>query len=145
MYHTYMSNRSKKILHKPKSRLSSISALTISSMSLLAFFTPHLASAQGNVSDLVIAFQKIINLLIPLVASLALLAFFWGLAKYIFNAGSEEDQKQGKKIMIAGVIGLFLIAAIGGIIDFIALALGVGGDNFITPPTIMYNGGDGIG
>lgn len=118
----------------------------------VAWLTPLAASAQG-ISGLISDAQGLINQLIPLAASLTLLAFFWGLAKYIFNAGSEEAQEQGKRIMVGGIVALFLIAAVGGIIDYLVTALGLEGGANISPPSIinldstemMYNRGDGIG
>ncbi len=104
---------------------------------------PEVAIAQeGNLNTLISSLNDIVQQLIPLVASMALLGFFYGLAKYIFNAGDEEAQDQGKRVMIGGIIALFLIASIGGIIDFIGNALGIptsGGE--ITPPTINTGGG----
>ncbi|MEX2369194.1 MAG: hypothetical protein WD552_02250 [Candidatus Paceibacterota bacterium] len=97
----------------------------------------------GNIQSLIASFGGIISSLIPVVASIALLAFFWGLAKYIFQAGSEEEKGKGKQIMIAGIVSLFLIAAIGGIIDVLGDILGVNTGENITPPSIEYNGGDG--
>lgn len=129
-------------------------------MFLLAaiFSLPHVVHAQEGVSGLIESLQGIINQLIPLVASLTLLAFFWGLAKYIFNAGNEDAQEQGKRIMVGGIIALFLIASVGGIVQFMADAFGFNTGANIPPPTInldtgdsvdtlasVYNGGDGIG
>lgn len=111
------------------------------------FLTPFLVSAQGidDFSDLVTELQGVVNLLIPLVASLALLAFFWGLAKYVFHAGNEETKDKGRRVMIGGIIALFLIASVAGIIEFIATALDINTGESIDPPRIMYNEGDGIG
>jgi len=115
------------------------------------------ASSEG-ISGLITQFGNIINQLIPLVASLVLLAFFWGLAKYIFNAGSEEEQEKGKRIMVAGIIALFLVASVGGIIDFIAKSLDIDTGTTISPPRIseqlntslddpdmVYNGREDVG
>ncbi|MEX2514999.1 MAG: hypothetical protein WD335_02645 [Candidatus Paceibacterota bacterium] len=105
---------------------------------------PQLAHAQEGVSALITSLGNIVNQLIPLVASLSLLAFFWGLAKYIFNAGSDEGQQQGKRIMIGGIVALFLVASVGGIIEFMATALDIETGGSITPPTINIQSGDGI-
>lgn len=103
---------------------------------LLAGF-PVVASAQfENVDDMVESLQNLINGLIPLVAALALLAFFWGLAKYVFQADDEEAKDKGKQIMIGGIIALFLVAAVGGIVEFVADAFGVDTDETINPTNI---------
>jgi hypothetical protein len=64
--------------------------------------------------------------LIPLAFSLCLLYFFWGVAKYIKSgAGSEKDAKEGRSIITWGVIGMFIVFSIWGIITFIRNELGV--------------------
>ena len=88
-------------------------------------FAPLSASAQqlGNLGNLVEQLGRIIDKLIPIVFSIALLVFFWGLAKYILAAGSEEAKDQGRRIMIGGIIALFVMASIWGIITWIGNAL----------------------
>ncbi len=66
------------------------------------------------------------NVLIPLAFSLALLYFFWGVAKYIkIGAGNEKAAEEGKKIMIWGIVGLFIAFSVWGIITFIQSELGI--------------------
>ena len=66
------------------------------------------------------ATDLITDILIPLAFAVCLLYFFWGVAKYIGKgAASEEAAKEGKRIMIWGIIGLFIAVSIWGIISFI--------------------------
>lgn len=66
------------------------------------------------------AFSLVTNTLIPLAFALCLFYFFWGVAKYIKNsAGSEDVAKEGKKVMMWGMVGLFVAFSIWGIIKFI--------------------------
>lgn len=71
----------------------------------------------GNAKDLVS------DILIPLAFSLALLFFFYGVAKYIWSEGTGKAE--GKQIMIWGVVGLFVMSCIWGIVFFIGEELGV--------------------
>jgi len=61
----------------------------------------------------------LINLATPVVVGLALLYFFWGLATYILNAGNEEKKKDGKNIMIWGLLALFIMVSVWGIINVV--------------------------
>lgn len=116
----------------------------------LIFLPARTASAQGSsypqhidtIGDIIQLVDAIVSDLIPIAASLALLAFFWGLAKYIFRAG-QEDADQGKDIMIAGVIALFLIAAVGGIVQLLASTIGIEnpGTNPIEYPSVAPSSG----
>lgn len=109
-------------------------------ISLVSIFIPAVASAQqlSTVDTIVGAIGGLVNDLIPIAAGLALLGFFFGLAKYIFQAGNDEAQDEAKSIMVWGVIALFLIAAIGGIIEALRTTLGVGGTGSFDPTD--YNG-----
>lgn len=96
------------------------------STALLAL--PLLASAQqvlGNVEAFFVAIGRVVGVLLPIVVALALLAFFWGLAKFIFAAGDEGAKDEGKRIMIWGLIALFVMVSVWGLVGFIGDALDI--------------------
>src|SRR4051812_36195463 len=86
---------------------------------------PALASAQqlGNLSTLLRSVGNLVNLALPIVVGIALLGFFWGLAMFIFSGGEEKEK--GKNIMIWGVVALFVMMSVWGLVRFIGSALGV--------------------
>ena len=108
--------------------------LALSSGSIALF--PLLASAQSTITSIVNTLSNIINQLIPLLLALALLAFFWGLIKYIWNSGNAEAQDSGKNIMIAGIVGLFVMVSIWGIVGIIANTFGIQTGGPQKPPTV---------
>lgn len=78
---------------------------------------PILAWAQAtDLSGLISIFIKLISQVTILAAAVALLAFFWGLIKFIFYAGSAEGREEGKKVMLWGIVALFVLLSIWGII-----------------------------
>jgi len=89
--------------------------------------TPFLASAQvlGNVSSLLISVGTLINTALPIVVGLALLGFFWGLAMFVFNANDPEKHAEGRNIMIWGVVALFVMVAVWGLVNFVGSALNI--------------------
>src|SRR3989338_6244089 len=92
--------------------------------------TPAFAFAQSapnltNIESLVIAIGNIVELALPIVVGIALLVFFWGLVKFIFAQGNEEAKADAKKIMLWGLIALFVMVAVWGLVRFIGSALGV--------------------
>ncbi len=107
----------------------------------VASLLPVFASAQdlSNIQTLVQSIGNIINIAIPIVFALAMLFFFWGLAKYIL--GSEHDKDAAKKTMIWGVVALFVMAAVWGLVSFISRAVGVNsqGPGF-TPSSLVPRG-----
>jgi len=86
--------------------------------SILTFlFAPLVAYAQaGTVQQLVTIVGGIIASIIPIVIALALLFFFWGLAKFILHADDEAERAKGKNIMVWGIVALFVIVTVWGII-----------------------------
>lgn len=67
----------------------------------------------------------IINPLIGLLFALALAYFVWGAAQFILNAGSEEGRTKGKQALLWGLIGLFLMTAVFGILRVVTATFGV--------------------
>lgn len=102
---------------------------------------PVLAFAQatktlGLLTDLVRQGKTIIDLLIPMAFALAIIYFFWGVAKYIGNAGDPKKADEGKSIMIYGVIAIAVMASLYGIIAYLQQSLGVDAGGTITVPKL---------
>ncbi len=68
---------------------------------------------------------RLIESAIPIAFGLAVLGFFYGLAIYIFSAGNESKKEEGKNIMLWGLIALFIIASVFGIIRLFQGTLGI--------------------
>jgi hypothetical protein len=80
-------------------------------------------AALGNISGLVTDIGGIVNQIIPILFALALLGFFYGLVMYIF--GKEDNKDQAKKTMIWGVVALFVMASVWGLVSFLGTAVGI--------------------
>lgn len=108
-------------------------------LAVLSALTPAFAFAQlGNVENIVTSIGNLVQLATPIVVGLALLAFFWGLVKFIFSAGDEDARKEAKGLMIWSVIALFVMISIVGIINFIGNAVGVDQGGNLDVPTVNY-------
>lgn len=105
-------------------------------------FSPALVFAQAtlnNTSTLTKAFGNLVNTALPILVALAVLAFFWGLIKFIFSQGNAEAKGEGKMIMIWGGVAIVVMVSIWGIVNFVATDLGVnnGSAGTITIPTVV--------
>lgn len=89
------------------------------------FALPLVASAQAlsNIPILISFAGDVLNRIIPVIIALTLVTFFWGLFKYV--KGSQKDATQGKHIMIAGLLALFVMVSVWGIIRLMQNTLGV--------------------
>jgi len=73
-----------------------------------------------TINDLVQKIQTgILDPLIALLFVLATVVFLWGIIQYVImgNQGNEAAMKQGRKVMIWGIIGLFIMTAAWGIVS----------------------------
>ncbi|MFC1720806.1 hypothetical protein ACFL0K_00960 [Patescibacteria group bacterium] len=94
---------------------------------------PSVALAADAISVLN-KFKQILDLIIPIVMTVALIGFFYGLAQYIFKA--DEDKEKGKSIMIYGILALFVMVAVWGLVEVVANTFGVQTGGTITLPRI---------
>ena len=103
----------------------------------LATFSPALAFAQGgsNLLALLNLIQTIVGRLIPILVAVALIYFIWGLLQFILSAGGE-DHEAGKTKMWWGIIALFVIVSIWGIVAYIGNVFGISQGGSATPPTV---------
>ncbi len=106
--------------------------------SLALFALPLFAFAQAlqPLRNLVVAVGSILNLLIPVLIAAALVVFFWGLVQYIRKSGGEEGAGSGRGTMIAGLISLFIMVSVWGIINLAQNALGVQGNAPVQVPQV---------
>jgi hypothetical protein len=63
---------------------------------------------------------SVVNPLIVLVSSLAVLYFLWGVSKYILHSGNEEKRAEGYQMMIYGIIALFVMVSVWGLVGVLA-------------------------
>lgn len=61
----------------------------------------------------------IVNPLIFLLFGVALVVFLWGVAQFIINADSSEGRKLGRDRIIYGIIGMFIMVSVYGILSII--------------------------
>ena len=55
--------------------------------------------------------------------------FFWGIAKFMLQAGDREGRSKGKEMIVWGLVGMFVIFSLGGILKFLQIAF-LGQTNF---------------
>ena len=79
----------------------------------------------ASVESILATIGNILGTLIPIIMTLALVGFFYGLAMYIFKA--DEDKEKGQQIMIWGIIALFVMVAVWGLVQVLVNTFGVGG------------------
>ncbi len=110
-----------------------------------AVFLPAVAFAQTapatGIENVLISFARsaavVATYLVPAAFSLGVAYFFYGMAKYILHAGDEGAKESGKQIMIYGVLAMFVMVGVFGIINLINTTLGISNTQPIQGGTIV--------
>ena len=69
--------------------------------------------------------SEISKLFITFVSGFSLIVFMWGIVKYLWKGDSEDARQKGKQLMIWGLIGLFVMFAVWGIVALIGNTFGI--------------------
>jgi hypothetical protein len=114
-------------MEKKPSLLHSLGALaTVFVMGVTYVFAePNTDINTGFFTDLVNQVNAIINVAVPILIALGVLFFIWGLVQFIFASGDESAKDEGKRKMIWGVIALFVIVSVWGLVELLTQVTGV--------------------
>ncbi len=117
-------------------------------LSLLALLgLPLVSFAQSlnlsPVSKLIGAIAAVIGTLVPILVTLGLVVFLWGLVKYLWGHGGKADIDGAKKLMKWGLLTLFVMVSVWGIIDLMQAAFNIDKNAQGRAPQIQYSGGSG--
>jgi hypothetical protein len=76
--------------------------------------------------------ENLLNLsraLVPVIVGLSVVVFLYGLFGYIMNSGDESKRADSVKYIVYGIIGLFVIVSVWGMVflitDFFGLNFGI--------------------
>lgn len=85
----------------------------------LSAFLPTVLFAAGQPTTLTVFSKTIVKLaddIAGILFALAFIGFLWGLLKVVTHGGSGEKKQDGMRTMTNGLIGLFVIAGLWGIL-----------------------------
>lgn len=99
--------------------------------------TPAFAAAAGvgsSIASLLSLVSNTLGALVYIVMSLGLLVFLWGVVQYVI-AGSDDKKDAAKHVMLWGLIGLFVMSTVWGIVGLLKDTIW-GTSNIALPPSI---------
>ncbi len=77
-------------------------------------------SAPTDFASLVAFVTDILKTLVILIFALTFLVFIWGIIKnWILKGGSDEGAENGKKVVVAGIVGFVVMVSIWGILSLL--------------------------
>lgn len=99
---------------------------------IIPFVLPVFAFAQTTVSGILTTTSTILQQVIPILLIIATVIFIWGLIWYILAAGKEESRKEARNVMIWGIIILFVVVAVWGLVNVLGDTFNIENSNI--PP-----------
>ncbi len=104
----------------------------IVSLLSLSLILPKIAGAAtcfpypnpGSIEYIICKINDLLNIIIPVLIVLGVVYFIWGVIQYV-AAKDEEGKKAARGIMISGIIGLFVIVSIWGLVNLLSNTFGV--------------------
>lgn len=91
------------------------------------------ATTNATFADVVGTIVGLINLAMPVLAGLVIVIFFIGLIRFIYKAGDAKGRAGGRFAIIWGLIGIFVVFSLWGIIAVLQEAFLPSGS--FKPPT----------
>jgi len=100
---------------------------------------PSMALAQVDTSyidSLILSVKGILNALVPIVIALAVLYFMWGVLQFISSGDDEEKRKAGRSRMFNGIIAIFVMVSIWGLVAFVGNIFNIGSGPVVMPDPV---------
>ena len=103
------------------------SRLVFSIIGFAALAVPVVAQAQ-NIESVTSLISSLVNYSIGILIGVAIIAFFWGLISYMFKTkGDQEGRKTATNLMVWGILAIFIMLSVFGLVRLLQNTFGVGG------------------
>jgi hypothetical protein len=88
---------------------------------------PHAFAAANSIQELIVEIQKFIGkYFTPILTTLILVAFLYGVFIYFIRVTDDfKKREEGRKYMIWGIIALFVVFSLWGILKIVNSTFGV--------------------
>ncbi len=84
----------------------------------------QLCSSANGIRGIICQLQGILSSILPILISLGVIYFIWGVVQYVIGDG-EEAKKTGKDRMIYGIIGFAVILGLWGFVNILVGTFGL--------------------
>jgi hypothetical protein len=120
--------------------LMAVPMIVLAQTSGVASINSGLNQAGGIITTLT---NSVVRALSTLAATAAMVAFFYGIVQYIWGIreGNEDRVKKGNLFLRWGLVALFVMFSVWGIIIYVQRIFGIDNSNNIIIPTIQLQGG----
>lgn len=92
-----------------------------------AFAIPVVAFA-ATIQGILDAVNNLLTQMIGILIAIATIVFMWGIIRYVSAGGDEEKIREGRNLMVFGIIGLSVLISVWGIVKLVTSTFGLGGE-----------------
>lgn len=92
--------------------------------------TGSVGTSPTDLCGVINVFVSIINKLIPFIIALTLLVFIWGIFQFVLASDSEEKRSEGRSTMLYGIIALFVMVSVWGLVNILVGTFGLSSGGF---------------
>ena len=96
--------------------------------------TPDTTYILGTDKSLINSLESILGALIPLFITIALVIFLWGMVRFMSSADNETAKEAGRRLMIWGIVILFVMVSVWGLVGLLNRLTGVWQDVEVIAP-----------
>jgi len=115
-----------------KSKLGIVSSLAIMALPFMALAQTIPGTTLPGVIQGVISFLN--SYVLPLIVGIAIIYFMYGVLTYIRAAGDEEKRKEGRNMMIYGIIAIAVMLSVVGLVSVLTTSFSFGTQLPTIPP-----------
>ena len=98
--------------------------------SILAL-SPLMVLAQTTAFSILGVVSNFLKILIPVLITAALVYFIWGVISYVI-AKDADDKEKARSVVTRGILGLFIVVSVWGLIGIIQSTFGIGAGGALT-------------
>lgn len=91
-------------------------------------FMPFIAGADTDVFQVINTLNQVLKAVIPFLIGIAVIIFLIGVIKYITAGDDPEKVTAGRNMMIYGIIGLFVMVSVWGLVFILQGTFDLRGD-----------------
>jgi uncharacterized membrane protein YidH (DUF202 family) len=101
----------------------------------------------AGIGGFIIGVNRVINYIVPFLVGLGVFVIIYGIFTYIRSADDEEKRTVGKQFMVWGVLAVFVMLSVWGLVSVLANTLSFenSGANIQTPDFTVTGEGAGVG
>jgi uncharacterized membrane protein YidH (DUF202 family) len=99
---------------------------TITTFFLVSLLAPMVAAAEiTTIEGLIAQFQLMLDKTLPFLVGLAVLLFIFGMVQYVMAGGDADKRKTGQAYMIWGIVALFIMISVWGLVNLLGGTFGL--------------------